>query len=134
LPWSGLGIAAGGAGDGSGECQHAVAAVSYGRRRGADPACGKRAQTHRTGALAARLAEAVANLPRALTLFISGAKLSQQDCYQCQPFKESPMSVTSIVSLVVLALVLFYLVSLYNKLVTLRNRFKNGFAQIDVQL
>jgi len=44
------------------------------------------------------------------------------------------MSVTSIVSLVVLALVLFYLVSLYNKLVTLRNRFKNGFAQIDVQL
>ena len=31
-------------------------------------------------------------------------------------------------------LVLMYLVSLYNNLVTLRNRFKNAFAQIDVQL
>ncbi len=31
-------------------------------------------------------------------------------------------------------LILFYLISLYNNLVTLRNRFKNAFAQIDVQL
>lgn len=31
-------------------------------------------------------------------------------------------------------LALMYLVSLYNNLVTLRNRFKNAFAQIDVQL
>jgi hypothetical protein len=31
-------------------------------------------------------------------------------------------------------LALIYLVSLYNNLVTLRNRFKNAFAQIDVQL
>jgi LemA protein len=34
----------------------------------------------------------------------------------------------------IVLLFLFYLVSLYNNLVALRNRFKNAFAQIDVQL
>jgi LemA protein len=38
-----------------------------------------------------------------------------------------------VVFLVVLFL-LFYIVSLYNGLVTLRNRFQNAYAQIDVQL
>ncbi len=38
-----------------------------------------------------------------------------------------------IVVAVVLAIVVF-VISLYNKLVTLRNRYKNAFAQIDVQL
>jgi len=33
-----------------------------------------------------------------------------------------------------LALVLVYIIAVYNKLIALRNRFKNGFAQIDVQL
>lgn len=33
-----------------------------------------------------------------------------------------------------LVLVVVYIVAIYNKLITLRNRFKNGFAQIDVQL
>jgi LemA protein len=33
-----------------------------------------------------------------------------------------------------LVLVVIYLISVYNKLIALRNRFKNGFAQIDVQL
>lgn len=39
--------------------------------------------------------------------------------------------------IIVLALLLgigIYITSIYNKLVTLRNRFKNAFAQIDVQL
>nr|WP_047048279.1 LemA family protein [Vibrio mexicanus] len=36
--------------------------------------------------------------------------------------------------LVLILLVAFYAVSIYNKLVTLRNRFKNSFAQIEVQL
>ncbi|MAZ66723.1 MAG: hypothetical protein CMF25_06400 [Kangiellaceae bacterium] len=36
--------------------------------------------------------------------------------------------------LIVVAVLGFYIVSIYNKLVTLKNRFKNGFAQIDVQL
>ncbi|RMH46714.1 MAG: LemA family protein [Gammaproteobacteria bacterium] len=34
----------------------------------------------------------------------------------------------------IIALVFFYLIGIYNKLVALRNRFKNAFAQIDVQL
>ena len=36
--------------------------------------------------------------------------------------------------LVVLLILVLWAVSIYNKLVTLRNRFKNAFAQIDVQL
>ncbi|HLF96846.1 MAG TPA: LemA family protein [Methylococcaceae bacterium] len=36
--------------------------------------------------------------------------------------------------LAVFLLMLFWAISLYNGLVTLRNRFKNAFAQIDVQL
>jgi LemA protein len=35
---------------------------------------------------------------------------------------------------VVVVLVLMYLIGIYNRLVTLKNRFKNAFAQIDVQL
>ncbi len=44
------------------------------------------------------------------------------------------MDVTSIVSLVVIVAIGFYIVSIYNGLVALRNRFKNAFAQIEVQL
>lgn len=39
-----------------------------------------------------------------------------------------------IVVLAILALLAFFLVSQYNRLVALRNRFRNAFAQIDVQL
>lgn len=41
---------------------------------------------------------------------------------------------TSMVLLGILLLVVLYFINVYNKLVTLRNRFKNSFAQIEVQL
>ncbi len=47
------------------------------------------------------------------------------------------MNTSLIVLIVLVALVLFaafFIVGLYNKLVALRNRFKNAYAQIDVQL
>ena len=39
-----------------------------------------------------------------------------------------------VILLIIIAVIAIYIVSIYNKLVTLRNRFKNGFAQIEVQL
>jgi len=51
--------------------------------------------------------------------------------------KESAMSVSLIILLVFAAIVvgvIFYFVGIYNQLVSLRNRFKNAFSQIDVQL
>jgi len=44
------------------------------------------------------------------------------------------MSITFIVILAVLAAMLVYIVGIFNRLVTLKNRFLNAFAQIEVQL
>jgi len=40
----------------------------------------------------------------------------------------------TIITLAILAALLIYVVSIYNKLVALKNRYENGFAQIEVQL
>jgi len=40
----------------------------------------------------------------------------------------------SIIFLLIIVAVVVYFISIYNKLVSLRNRFKNAFSQIDVQL
>ncbi|MDX1633632.1 MAG: LemA family protein [Marinobacter sp.] len=41
---------------------------------------------------------------------------------------------TTLIGLVVIAAVVVFVVMIYNRLVALRNQFKNSFAQIDVQL
>ncbi|SHL76268.1 LemA family protein [Phytopseudomonas punonensis] len=44
------------------------------------------------------------------------------------------MDISTLIIIAVLVVVVFYVISVYNRLVALRNRYQNGFAQIEVQL
>ncbi len=44
------------------------------------------------------------------------------------------MGTATIITLVIIAAIVFYVISIYNRLVALKNRFQNAFSQIEVQL
>lgn len=44
------------------------------------------------------------------------------------------MDISTLIIIAVLVVAVFYVISIYNRLVNLRNRYQNGFAQIEVQL
>ena len=69
-----------------------------------------------------------------IELITLDANLLNEVFARVEGFDPMMLVVPLIVVTTVCLLLLMYLVSLYNNLVTKRNRFQNAFAQIDVQL
>jgi LemA protein len=44
------------------------------------------------------------------------------------------MEISAIITTVVIAVAIFYIISIYNNLVTFKKRYENGFSQIEIQL
>ena len=44
------------------------------------------------------------------------------------------MDISTIITLVAIVAIIFYIISIYNNLVAFKNRYENGFSQIEVQL
>ena len=86
---------------------------------------------------AAKLRRTLETINRLVTSSVSPQKVP---CAQSPPVSINPTApmITALIALgVLLAIVLvlgLWVAGIYNKLVELRNRFKNAFAQIDVQL
>jgi LemA protein len=66
-----------------------------------------------------------------LVLFLNGIPIFEPPSHLT---RRNRMGTTFVVMMVIIAIAVFYIVSIYNRLVELKNRFKNAFSQIEVQL